>query len=232
MHGKVSEETVLVGPIRGFFGSVRGDPRVRNAILVAATVESLDESSTPELAIAGILSQIDYHVQAGDPFTRKPIYIVDACKTNGEVCWSFMCGHRALPELSWAIPKSVRELCDRCFEECRSLSRVTFVSSSCLEQIGEYCFSKTVIAEVSIPDSVRELCDRCFSECQSLRRVTFGSSSSLERIGKSCFEGTVIEEVSIPDSVRELCDCCFAGCTRLRRVNFGSSSSVERIGVF
>ena len=37
---------------------------------------------------------------------------------------------------SVCIPDSVRELCDRCFMWCKSLSRVTFGPSSSLERTG------------------------------------------------------------------------------------------------
>ena len=137
------------------------------------------------------------------------------------------------------IPDSVRELCGRCFQACKSLRRVTFGPSSSLERIGPYCFRGTEIEEVCIPDSVRELRGRCFQGCKSLRRVTFGSSSSLERIGVEAFgsrqDGSGLlapcglVEIHIPDSVRQLCGCCFQGCRSLRRVTFGSLSSLERI---
>ena len=90
-----------------------------------------------------------------------------------------------------SIPDGVRELCDRCFCECKKLRRVTFGSSSSLERIGGACLWFSGLEEVSIPDGVRELCDGCFAGCKKLRRVTFGSSSSLERIGFGAFPGSV-----------------------------------------
>ena len=79
--------------------------------------------------------------------------------------------------VSFVIPDGVREFCDRCFNECKSLRRVTFGSSSSLERIGDSCFDFSGVEEVSIPDGVRELRDRCFKGCESLRWMTFGSSS-------------------------------------------------------
>ena len=43
-----------------------------------------------------------------------------------------------------SIPNGVRELCDRCFKECRSLRRVDFGSSSSLERIGFRAFPSSV----------------------------------------------------------------------------------------
>ena len=61
-----------------------------------------------------------------------------------------------------SIPDSVRELCDRCFYECKSLRRVNFGSSSSLERIGLSCFERSGVEKVSIPDSVRVLYHGCF----------------------------------------------------------------------
>ena len=61
-----------------------------------------------------------------------------------------------------SIPDSVRELCSRCFKECRYLRRVNFGSSSSLKRIGDACFEGSRVEEVSIPDSIRELCAGCF----------------------------------------------------------------------
>ena len=145
-------------------------------------------------------------------------------------CERCFCSYGVLSSI--CIPDSVRELCDRCFQGCKSLRRVVFGSSSSLERIGRYCFADTAIEEVSIPNCVNELCGGCFKRCKSLRRVMFSSLSSLERLGVSCLAHTAVEELRIPDCVHELCDRCFKGCESLRRVTFGSSSSLERIGVY
>ena len=115
---------------------------------------------------------------------------------------------RAVKEVS--IPDSVRELCDRCFYECRNLKRVTFGLGSKLERIGKWAFFKTSVEEVNIPDNVRELCESCFNECCNLRDVTFGLGSKLELIGQEGFFGTNIVSVRIPDSVVELGDGCLS----------------------
>ena len=102
----------------------------------------------------------------------------------------------------FAVPDSVRELCEGCFQWCSSLRRVTFGPSSSLTRIGVSCFEGTGVEEFAVPDSVRELCKSCFRECKSLRRVTFGSSSSLERIGDYCFGGVRLVGFETPPSVR------------------------------
>ena len=73
-------------------------------------------------------------------------------------CESSPCG---LVEIS--IPDSVCTLGDRCFKGCSNLRRVTFGSSSSLEQIGDDCFANTCVEEFMIPDRVRaRFGDVCF----------------------------------------------------------------------
>ena len=157
-----SEGALPVVPIHGAFRSVQGCPKARNAVTVTTAVESLSGSSRPKLEIAGILSHDDL-VHEGQGFTGTPMYLVDADKASHALCWSSTCVTHALQQLrDVSIPNNVRELCDHCFKECRSLCRVTFGSSPLLERIGSHCFAFSGIKEVSIPDSVRVLCECCF----------------------------------------------------------------------
>ena len=171
--------------------------------------------------------------------TEIPVYLSCAHMTP-VLSWDSQELASISQEISISIPDSVRGICERCFYECKSLVRVTFGPSSCLERIGFEAFSGRFgaacrVAEITIPDSVQELCDRCFYGCKSLVRVTFGSSSCLKRIGAEAFAGNHgvscrITEISIPDSVREVCCRCFYDCLSLCRVTFGPSSSLEHIG--
>ena len=128
-----------------------------------------------------------------------------------------------------SVPICVREVCEGCFEECKSFRRVIFSESSHLERICAKAFCGTSIESVCLPDSVVELREKCFHECESLSSVTFGASSKLERICCEAFYGTSIESLCLPDSVVELCERCFYKCKRLRRVIFSASSHIERI---
>ena len=74
-------------------------------------------------------------------------------------------------------PESVEELGDRCFYECKSLSRVTFGQSSSLKLIRREAFGESDVIEIHIHDGFAKLGDRCFYECKSLSRVTFGRDS-------------------------------------------------------
>ena len=129
-----------------------------------------------------------------------------------------------------SIPDGVEELCEKCFYDCKRLSRVTFGESSSLKLIGKGAFRVSGIVEIHIPDAVEKIGDQGFFKCESLSRVTFGESSSLKLIGKDAFCRSGVREIHIPDCVEELCESCFSQCKSLSRVTFGESSSLKLVG--
>ena len=100
------------------------------------------------------------------------------------------------------FPDSVEEICDTCFCEMGTLSRITFGESSSLKRIGLGAFRGCRVTEVRIPDSVEEICDKCFYGCSALSNVEFGQSSSLKRIGSRAFARCYrLGKLRIPDCV-------------------------------
>ena len=108
-----------------------------------------------------------------------------------------------------SIPDKVEELCEECFYECESLSRVTFGESSSLKLIGNGAFRETALVEIRIPDGVEELGEECFADCDSLSRVIFGESSSLKLIKKGAFCQTwIMARFRFPDGVEIVSEPC------------------------
>ena len=69
------------------------------------------------------------------------------------------------------IPGRVKELDEKCFCNCRSLSSVTFGEDSSLRRIGDQAFSGCCrLKKLAVPDSVEELGERYFAECEKERR--------------------------------------------------------------
>ena len=56
-----------------------------------------------------------------------------------------------------SIPDGGEELCESCFFECKSLSRVTFGESSSLKLLGKGAFCGSGVVEIRIPDGVEEI---------------------------------------------------------------------------
>ena len=139
------------------------------------------------------------------------------------------------------IPDSVEELCDSCFFECTSLSRIIFGPQSSLKRLGQRLFFGIYhsyaprLTEIRIPDRVETIGEECFSSCPLLSQVIFGECSSLKVIGRSAFSGDCeygcpLGRIRIPDSVTRLRSGCFRGCQLLSCVSFGDASVLRKIG--
>ena len=99
-------------------------------------------------------------------------------------------------EKSVVLPSTLRALEDRAFKDCEKLSRVEFCEGSRLERIekyafyccsslrsiclpeglkciGERCFFRSGVEEITIPSSVTTIEGEAFLECEHLSRVTF-----------------------------------------------------------
>ena len=165
---------------------------------------------------------------------------MDACSPTGYrwyLNFSFHSNLTRIVSVKWEkgllhvdVPDTVRELCDKCFYDCRNLMSVRFGARSQLERIGVEAFPYSWdLRKVRIPDSVREVGDRFMGDT-AVRQVIFGAFSRIERMGIEAFWYSGIEEISIPSGVPEIGDRCFYRCYRLESVTFCSNSKLERIG--
>ncbi|MDR1267333.1 MAG: leucine-rich repeat domain-containing protein [Holosporales bacterium] len=88
---------------------------------------------------------------------------------------------------SIVIPKSVEDLGESCFFQCR-LSSVSFEQGSCLQTIGSHAFSECIsLRSIVIPKGVEELGEGCFVLCSALTSVTFERGSRLRRLPQGTF---------------------------------------------
>jgi len=74
---------------------------------------------------------------------------------------------------SVTIPESVKEIGDRAFENCRSLTSVTLPVG--LVSIGHYAFTDTAISSIEIPATVSSMGKYAFADCERLASVTFNA---------------------------------------------------------
>ena len=139
------------------------------------------------------------------------------------------------------IPDSVKKIGDRCFYNCKRLSRVSISPSSSLKEFDNGAFSSSdAITEIFIPDSVKRIGKRCFYNCKRLSRVIISPSSSLTEFGEEAFSGECdsdgeggacpITEIFLPDTVKIIGSRCFERCTKLEQVTFVSLPSIEVLG--
>ena len=97
---------------------------------------------------------------------------------------------------SLALPASLRIINESAFEDCRSLSQVTFAANSDLTTIGNWAFYNChELASIAIPEGVTE-------------------------IGKGAFYGcSYMSGVKMPASLRQIGDNAFANCQTLNRMD-------------
>ncbi len=109
------------------------------------------------------------------------------------------------------------------------LSSLSFENSdfSCLEEIGSYAFSNTLLVNVQLPSGVLTVGEGAFSETAKLDKVIFGEG--LVEIGAEAFENSSLKEIYLPASLRVLGHSSFRGCKYLVSVSFAQGSQLGAI---
>lgn len=118
------------------------------------------------------------------------------------------------------IPSSVKIIGGGAFRKCGSLKRVTFLTGSQLETIGERAFEEcTALKSVMLPEKLKKICSHAFYNCSALTSVTFGFSDgtlvygacSLETIESYAFARTGLKTFVLNDTVTEIGNYAFTG---------------------
>jgi hypothetical protein len=81
------------------------------------------------------------------------------------------------------IPASVISIGVHAFNDCTSLTTVTFAAGSGLTAIGDYAFQQTALTSIIIPASVTSIGQYGFYGCADLTSVTFAADSQLATLG-------------------------------------------------
>ena len=107
------------------------------------------------------------------------------------------------------MPSSVTSLCNRIFEGCSKLKKITL--SEGLTVIPNQAFVNcTALAELAIPDSVTEYGDSAFEGCTAL--TSFKNSASVTKVGNRCFAKCAkLDDFELPNTVTDLGNGCFDG---------------------
>jgi serine/threonine protein kinase len=109
---------------------------------------------------------------------------------------------------SFVIPKTIEEVPERCFANCRSLYGIRFEEGSVVSKLGKEAFSESGIFAFSLPSSLKIIEDGCFEKCGDLRELTIPPDSELTQFGRSWISQTKIYNLEIP----EKCDVIAGGC--------------------
>lgn len=127
---------------------------------------------------------------------------------------------------SITIPKNVKEIGRKAFQDCPNLSTITIPDN--VKEIGEYAFYDCEnLMSVTIENGVENIGDEAFSSCKNLISITI--PSSVMEIGKSAFSNCEnLVSVSIGNGVGKIGCNAFYQCKNLTSITI--PSSVKEIG--
>jgi hypothetical protein len=136
------------------------------------------------------------------------------------------------------IPSSVEILGSSCFQECKSLSSISFESNSRLLRIGSNAFAYSSLQSIVIPSQVQSIdgsafCGvnllNCLSECDNPRFI-FDQTFLLNVIDHRLIRNlSGLSHITIPCDIEILGSSCFASCRSLSSISFESNSRLMRI---
>lgn len=133
------------------------------------------------------------------------------------------------------LPKSMRVIGEKAFEDCHSLESITFNRG--IKLIFDNAFkSCDKLQNISLPGSLMRMCS--FKDCKSLESVILSKklkeipngaflgtllskmslSQSIEKIGERAFCSSKIKQVKLPNHLKEISSYAFAYCTELKTI--------------
>ena len=110
------------------------------------------------------------------------------------------------------LPKSLRDIPEKCFYKCVNLNTVSLVTG--LVTMGVSAFEGcSSLVSLNIPTTVTLIDDGCFSSCSSLTTINI-NQLSITTLHNSCFSNcTSLNGVQIPTTVTTIENYCFNNCS-------------------
>ena len=117
------------------------------------------------------------------------------------------------------LSESLKEICEKSFEECISLKNVVIPNS--VVSIEPYAFqSCSALSDVVLSENLREIGNHAFAYCSALKTINL--PLSLRIIDYDAFYESGLESITIPDSV--IVDAAAFGYTQIKSVTVSSSA--------
>ena len=116
------------------------------------------------------------------------------------------------------LPSAMTVIPDQFFQNCYSLTSVTFGANSALTEIGDDAFNCCKQLDIeSLPSTLMTIGKRVFYNCEALSSLT-SLPAGLTGLGDEAFVGTGLTEISIPSGITSLGKGVFYGCEALADV--------------
>ena len=142
--------------------------------------------------------------------------------------YAFYNNNKSIPIVSVVIPNNVSLIGTNAFQNCNSLTSITFPTSS-LNTIGESAFYNTNLALVTIPNSVTSIGSGVFQSCTVLTSITFPNNNSFTTINNGVCSGCFnLTSITFPTSLITINDSAFVNCSSLTSITI--PANVTSIG--
>ena len=131
---------------------------------------------------------------------------------------------------SFVMPNSVTSIGNGAFNDCSSLSDITF--SENLSSINFMAFEGcTSLTKVTLPEKLSLIGEAAFRYCSGLSDILI--PNSVKTIDRWAFDGCKsLVNVTIPDGVTSIKDGAFANCTSLSQITIPNSVTLMGPSVF
>ena len=141
------------------------------------------------------------------------------------------------------IDNSVTSIGTEAFAQLPNLKKVIFPAKSNLKYIGNHCFIKTSIEEISLPESLEELKDNAFYDCSKLKKIIFHKNCNVHSLGSNHSmsvddanaylkypnsSGISVQEIVLPKNIKVLYSGAFSSYKcNVKKIIFQSSEPPE-----
>lgn len=132
---------------------------------------------------------------------------------------------------SITIPKSVKNIWQIVFENCKNLENVIFEEESQLKEVRWGIFSKSGLKEIDLPDSIEIKGDSLFYNCSSLKRCKYPNNPMITVIDNNEFYGcSSLETIPMTPYITKIGSNAFRGCSSIQELDL-SNSNVQLLGI-
>jgi hypothetical protein len=202
-----------------------------SSILSAATLDDLHftlinggtEYSVSAVDVTSIAGEVDIPAS----YNGKPVTEIAA------LGFGVSLSATDFPDItSVTIPASIKTIGAEAFQNCRSLSMVTFTLYAQLTTVENFAFSNCKsLRNIHLPESVSTLGIGVFTECTKLTFADLPDSTT--SIPNGTFYNCIsLSSVVLPDSLTSIGNSAFFGCLALSSIDLPETVTVLKNSVF
>lgn len=146
---------------------------------------------------------------------------------------AFMQGEEAFNRIKGiTVPKTVKEIDDRAFNDCSAMTEIIFEKGSALEEIGKNAFDGSGLKTIKLPESLKVIRENAFKNTRDMKELSL--PENLERIDSEAFSGMrTLESITLPKKLKKIGNNITLDCGKLTEIKTaeGNNSFRSKDGV-